>query len=401
VNDGIFTFRQAAALYLLCLDHRPSRSLSLDLSIVWRGTTRPPLPRAAAHCVLALAILLIALNLVTFVWLPRYDPVGGQLLVDPGFATLGESRSAWQPVGNSDPPEPVSGGVRLTNDDGQRAVLIEQIVALPAGVEGLRLAATIELDAVARGPERWQKARLFVLGVKPDGRSDYSRSHRFLHATGTTLPRRWSDVFMLEPARDRARVLIGLPRATGKMVVTDIELQGVALKPAFRLMRTITLAGWVAGALVLAGILWRRSRNRLAATLALGSLAAVIAITAIPYDVRAPVQALFGELGGKGDVGLFKLAMHVGVLALLAIAAGRLLPTLQWSRLWCALVVAGLALELGEWFRGTLDRGDAVDFAANVAGTTLGLSLAFLGERWPARRQRSRRSSGDAAHLSG
>ncbi len=345
--------------------------------------------------------MLIALTFATFVCLPRYDPVGGQMLRDTAFATIGDAGSPWHSAGNADGAEAVAGGVRLANDDNGKTVLVEQIVALPAGVEGVRLTATVELDGVVRGPERWQKARLFVLGVKPDGRSDYSRSHRFLHATGTAIPKRWSEVFMLDSAFDRVRVLIGLPRATGNLVVRGMELQGLALKPVYRLMRTITLAVWTAGALVLAGILWQRSRNRLAATLALAALAAVVAVTTIPYDVRAPVQSFFGALGGNGDAGPLKLAMHLCVLALLAIAARRLLPTLQWTRLWCGLAAAGLALELGEWFRGTLDRGDALDFAANVGGVTLGLGLAFLAERWLARRRPSETRAAKVPQLPG
>lgn len=372
----------------------PRRSL-LDLSIAWRRPWSPQLSKTAARCALAFVVVLAALTLATFAWLSRYDRVTGQLLGDPAFSTLGESGSPWQPVGNSGRPEPVAGGVRFANQDAARTVLLEQIVALPHGVEGLHLAATIELDAVARGPERWQKARLFVLGVKPDGRSDYARPHRFLHATGTTGAKRWSEVFMLDPAQGRARVLIGLPRATGQLVVTDLELRGVALKPAFRLMRAVTLTGWAVVALALAVITWQRSGNKPAASLALGALATVAAITTVPYDVRAPVQELFGELGGSGEAGMLKLAMHLCVLTLIAFAARRVLPALGWGRLWCGLVAAGLALELGEWFRGTLDRGDAIDFAANIAGTTVGLGLAFLLERWTELRAQRRRSRPD------
>ncbi len=380
-------------------DHRPARSSSLNLSIACKEASRPLLPGGARRCVTAFAVVLIGLTLVTFVWLPRYDPVGGQILADTAFATLGDDRSPWSSLGNADGADVVPGGVHLANGDDGKTVLIEQVVAVPAGVEGVRLTATVELDGVVRGPERWQKARLFVLGVKPDGRSDFSRSHRFLHTTGTSSPQRWSDVFMLDPICNRVRVLIGLPRATGQLMVTGIELQGIALQPAYRLMRTITLAGWATAALFFAGVLWRRSRDKVAATLVVTALAAVVGVTTIPYDVRAPVQSFFGQLGGGGDAGPLKLAMHLGVLAMVAVVARRLLPTLQWVRLWCGLVGAGLALELGEWFRGTLDRGDGLDFAANLGGVTLGLAFVFLGERWLARRRRSKRGAVEAPEL--
>lgn len=385
--------------YPRCAYHSSARSLSLHLSIASKRASRALLTGTAAPCAVAFAVGLIVLTLVTFVWLPRYDPVGGQMLGDTAFVSLRDARSPWTSLGNADGAEAVPGGVRLANDDDGKTVLVEQVVTLPTGVEGVRLTATVELDDVVRGRERWQKARLFVLGVKPEGRSDFSRSHRFLHATGTLGPSRWSDVFMLDPICNRVRVLIGLPRATGKLTVTGVELRGIALKPVFRLMRTITMAGWMVGALVLAGIIWRRSRNRLATTLALAAVAVVIAVATIPYDVRAPVQSFFGELGGDGVAGPLKLAMHFGVLAVLAIAARRLLPTLQWIRLWCGLVLAGLALELGEWFRGTLDRGDGLDFAANLGGVTLGLGLVFLGERWLALRQRSKPGTVGAPEL--
>ncbi len=336
---------------------------------------------AAGQGILAALVLLSLLTLVVLAGAPRHAIIGGTLLRDSAFLTLGEAGSPWQPVGRSDLPERVAEGVRFGNDDPGRSLLLEQVVDLPPGVEGLRLTATVALKDVQSGPERWQKARLFVLGVKPDGRSDHGRPHRFLHATGTLAPERWSEVFMPDPALDRARVLIGLPRATGELTVTAIELQGVTFRPFFRLMRALVIAGWAVAALALGASIWRRSTNRRAASLALAAAVAVALVTFAPYDPRAPVQALFGALGGNGEAGHLKLALHLGVAALVGFAARLTLPALGWARLWGGLAASGLVLELGEWFKGTLDPGDAVDLLANLAGVSLGLGLAFLFRR--------------------
>lgn len=347
-----------------------------DSWTIWRRS-RSFLP-AGAWATLALLALL---TLAVFAWLPRHDPTGGPLLRDPAFLTLGEAGSPWQAVGRSDLPERVAEGVRFANADPARSVLLEQVVDRPPGIEGLRLTATVALDGVVIGPERWQKARLFVLGVKPDGRSDHGRPHRFLHATGTLAPERRSEVFMPGPALDRARVLLGLPRATGELTVTSLELQGVTFRPVFRLMRGLVLAGWAVVALVIARIAWRRSASKPAAALALGAVATMAALALAPGDVRAPVQEFFASRGGNGEAGLLKLALHLGIFGCVAFAVRLILPALARGRLWCGLAATGLALELGEWLRGTLDRGDAIDLLANLAGASVGLGLACLLRR--------------------
>lgn len=357
---------------------------------MWDLTAQRPPATAWRWAWIGAAVLLGLATLAGATLLQRHVVVSGQVLADPTFATLGDAHSPWERHGTGGRLEPVPGGLSVSNDVPAHTVILQQDVALPPGADGLRLAATVRLDDVVRGPERWQRARIFLLGLKADGRPDFSRPHRFLHTAGTLAARPRSQVFTLDPTVDRARVLIALPRATGGLVVTDLELRAVATTAPYRAWRTVVTLGWTAFALVALLAFWRRSRNRRVASVAIGGVVVVAGLALLPYDLRAPVQAVLGDWGGDGGVGELKLVAHVVLFALLAIACRRLLARLPPTRLWCGLAAAGLLLEGGEWLQGTLDRGDAVDFGANLAGATLGLGVALMAERWSAYRGRRR-----------
>lgn len=329
-------------------------------------------------------VLLLALaSVLSLVLVPRWLPLGdGQAIADPEFATLASTSSAapWQRLGNGR-IEPVPNGVRLVNSDPESGVGIDQVISRPPAADALRVTATVTLEDVVAGPERWQQPRILVQSLSPAYRPYLHGPHQLIAAEGDFGPRRLTAVFPVSRDHDTARLMIRLPRATGAMTVTDLEVEAMH-KPAVRVwLRHILISLWLAVGTAMAAVLWWQSHNRVAAAFLLAALAAMGLVVAFPDTLREPLHQLVNTVAGDQRVMLLKPVAHLLGFGILAMVSRLALSTWPLTLLVPGWLAAACLLELAEYRYGHFDAGDVVDMGFNASGALLGLALAGLIRR--------------------
>ena len=345
-----------------------------------------------------LGIVLLALASAVLAWLvPRWVELPGAVLADPGFATLGTEvrTSVWQKLG-SGRIEPVPGGVRLVNDDPDAVVGLDQSITIPPGVDAFRVTATVTLEDVVAGPERWQRPRVVVRGVAADGRVHTGGHLQLIDRVGDVGPVRLSAVFLVTSPLDEARLMLRLVRTTGVMEIRDLEVTAALRPPARDLLRRGLIVLWLGIGAVLGGVLWWQSQDRLAASLVLGGLGLVALIALLPHSVRQPLYELLDALGGDGHFQTLKPLLHVVGFAVLAAASRLAQPQRPLWQLVAGWLAAAVLVELAELLVHQFDAGDLVDMVLNATGVGLGLAAAGLFLR----RRRDRTTIADPASWS-
>ncbi len=331
--------------------------------------------------VVGLLLLVLASGLLLLV-IPRFTPLPGPVLADPGFATLAQpgGDSPWQRIGEGR-VEPVPEGVRLVNDDHGQVAGLDQVFPIPSGTAAFRLTATVTLENVEPGPDPWQQARVIVQ-ARPPGASFYFHGrNQLVDRRGDFGPREQSALFWVDERHGDARLLIRLQHATGSLTVQNLRIEALA-KPAERaLLRSVLIATWLAaGAGVALWLAWR-SQNRPAAGIALGGLAVIGAVMLFPDGARQPLHDVLDELSGAGHLGFVKPFVHLIGFGCFAFASRLALPQVPLRLAVPAWLAAAAALELSELVWGHFNRGDVVDLALNVTGAMAGLAAAALTRR--------------------
>jgi hypothetical protein len=328
---------------------------------------------------IVLALIVLALvSAVLILVVPRYLPVDtGPVAGDRDFAGLATGApSVWQRVGDGR-VEPVDGGVRLINEDAGATVGLDQVLVLPPGINAFRVAATVTLEGVSPGPERWQQARMFIQTV-PEGASPHFHGpHQLIDRSGDYGPHRLSADFPVVPDTPEARLMIRLQRATGAMVVQHLEIEPLVRNPARMQLRHGLMAVWLVIGAGIAGTLWWQSRNRVAATLVLAGLGLMALTMVLPYGVRQPLHQLLHDVaGGEQQLALLKPALHLVAFAVLAMASRLAQPQRPLAFFVACWLAAAVLLELAELLVGLFDSDDVIDMAFNAAGAMIGLAVA-------------------------
>ena len=322
-------------------------------------------------------VLAALVSLLLIVLIPRWTVVPGAVLVDPGFTTLeGEAALAvWQRVGKG-LIEPVPGGVRLVNGNPEAVVGLDQLIRIPAGAQAFRVTATVTLTGVVAGAERWQRPRVVVQGVTPDGRADIGGRVQLIDRAGDFGPARLTAVFPVASPIDEARVMLRLFKATGAMEISDLVVEAAVKPPARDLLRRVLITVWlgIGGGIGLA--LWWQSQDRLAASLVLGGLGMLAVMVVLPQSVRQPLHDLLGGVAGDGRLEQLKPLVHLVGFAVLAMASRLAQPDRPIAFFVIGWLAASTLLELAELFFSLFDRGDVIDMAFNATGAMLGLALA-------------------------
>ena len=328
-------------------------------------------------------VVLALVSLLLVVLIPRWEVMPGPVLADPGFATLeGEASPAvWQRVGDGR-IEPVPGGVRLVNDDPEAVVGLDQLIRIPAGAQAFRVTATVTLSTVVAGPERWQRPRVVVQGVTPDGRADIGGRFQLIDRAGDFGPARLSAVFPGASPIDEARVMLRLFKATGTMAISDLVVEAAVKPPARDLLRRVLITVWLGIGAGIGLALWWQSQDRLAASLVLGGLGMLALMVVLPKSFRQPLHDLLGGLAGDGRLEQLKPLVHLVGFAVLAMASRLAQPGRPLGFFVAGWLAAALLLELAEVFFSLFDRADVVDMAFNATGAMLGLALAGRLLRW-------------------
>jgi hypothetical protein len=317
-------------------------------------------------------------SLLLIVLIPRWAVLPGAVLQDPGFATLeSEASSAiWQRVGDGR-IEPVPGGVRLVNDDPEAVVGLDQLIRIPAGAQAFRVTATVTLTGVVAGAERWQRPRVVIQGVTPDGRADIGGRFQLVDRAGDFGPTRLTAVFPVASPIDEARVMLRLFKATGAMEISDLVVEAAVKPPARDLLRRVLITVWLGIAAGIGLALWWQSQDRVAASLVLGGLSMLALMVVLPQSVRQPLHDLLGGVaGGDGRVEQLKPLVHLVGFAVLAMASRLAQPERPLALFVVGWLAAAIVLELAELLFSLFDRSDLVDMAFNATGAMLGLAFA-------------------------
>lgn len=324
-------------------------------------------------------VLLASMSALLLVLVPRWVPLPQDVLRDAGFATLADDGepSPWQLVG-SGTIERLSDGVRLVNTDPGGTVGIDQVLARPAGAQAFRITATVTLEGVVNGAERWQRPRILVQSKSPDFRPFFHGPYQLVEEDGSWGPVRLSADFPVSASHDDAWLMIRLQRATGVLEVRDLAVVPLEKPFAWVLLRYGLIGVWLVVGAGLAAYSWWRSADRLAASFVIGTLGLITAIVAFPDELRQPLHMLLLDLAGDSRVLLVKPFLHVLGFAALAFAARRALPGWPaWLMVGGWLLAAAL-LELAEFRYGRFEPDDLGDMALNAAGAMLGLYAARL-----------------------
>jgi len=358
---------------------------------------------AAALAVVAAALLVLA-SLVTFGLMTRYEPVDAEPVLNPDFQRAVEVEPRRKLPGwdiEGDPAKVVAEGgrLRLENHESGQSVGIRQVIVVPEGVRAFRVSARIALENVQAGPERSQRARVYLAGLTRGGAQDFSRPHNLLRASGSSPAMPYSGILEVAPAHRTALLVMRLQRATGAMEIADLVVEPLRHRPQFTAMRWGLGLGWSVLAIVAGWRFLQGSADRRAAWTVIAIAAAAGSLALMPHDLRAPILAALGDRE-RGDTELLRWATLAGHLLFFMVLAG--LVRLARSRdrlLVVAAAVFALAgvVEAAEMVAGRLDRGDLGDLAVNLVGAGLGLVLAEGAARRGRRRKRRgrRRSSRD------
>lgn len=333
--------------------------------------------------IVILGVVLLALaSALLLVLIPRWVPLPDGVLADPTFATLaGDPRaSPWQRMGEGR-IERLADGVRLVNDDLAGMVGIDQVLQRPERARAFRVSATLTLEGVVNGDERWQRPRVLVQSIAPGVRRYFHGGYQLIDRGGDFGPRRLSAFFPVSPDHDAARLMIRLQRATGAMELRDLAVVPLEKPLARVILRHALIAVWLVVGAGLAASLWWQSRNRLAAGFLLLTLALIALAVVFPETVRTPLHGRLRDLAGDGRLGVFKPIAHFLGFATLAFAAWRALPHWPGWLLVPAWLAAAALLELAELRWGYFEPTDLGDMAVNATGALIGLRLARPARR--------------------
>lgn len=330
----------------------------------------------------AATLVMIAVTLVAFFSLERYQPVGETLLVDPPFSVGFQGWTQKGPV-TLDPIEP--GNVTLQNDDPDGRTYLKRTIDLPPGFTLALLKTTVSTERVVAGSDLWQRARIYLVQLDEAGNADWTQPHNLFRLRGTKSTRTISQVFPIPSSVKQASLSLEMNNATGRMTISDLKLYPVEEQPGFRQLALGLMAAWTILLLFAATAVFK-SIPSTRVRLALGGMLGIFAVGLfIPAPIRdALIDGLRIPSGGEDGIEPDMIG-HGIVFAIMAflVRMGRPNDPI-WLHLGCWILIA-IASETLQLF--TFDRQPSIsDFVVDGIGFVLGLTLAvFLPRLLPAR----------------
>ncbi len=310
------------------------------------------------------ALLLAVASLLLFVFLPRYAPIGGQRLANPGLAmAAGEAVPwGWTRIGRGGEIAGDARGLRITARSRREKVGLYQILTRPEDARAMRIRGRLavpELDALQG---EYRGARLIAAALRATGPYRFNGRPVARFFAPAPMARYALDV----PVPDERRqvgVAVLMSAARGSMLVTRLELFWLREYPAFTVARFALGAAWGLWLLAAGRRFLRSAHRRWAAGLLLAGLGLALLLEALPIHA-----ALLGDGFWLRPVGGF-------VAGLLAALARERDPVWRRAVLGLSLVAA---VELAQLFGPGLGPDDVEDFGAGAAGALAGLSVARL-----------------------
>ncbi len=317
--------------------------------------------------------LLVLLTAIVFFLMPRYDVVGAPLLADPAF---GSELDGWRQAGSivTDPDD--ASRILLESVDPADRTFLYKDLALPSGDLMLELRASVRSEGVAPGPEIWDRARIYLAQLDPQGQPRWEEDHVLFDIDGTTEVRNYRRTFAMPAEVTVARLGIELKNATGRLSVADIQLTPVQRTTLFLLAVGALLHGWAAltlyvGVKTFAGI----ESVRIKIALGVACVLAVIALM-LPGDIHdfstASIAARFGIDGV--DVDLVGHGVMFALLAFLVRLGRPSDPLWLHAGTWVLIAIASEVLQLF-----TVGRDPSFeDLMLDAIGILAGLTLAQM-----------------------
>jgi hypothetical protein len=334
------------------------------------------------------ATLLALLTIVTFGYLPRYQPDGQTVLDNADFR---EGFRGWQVDGLVTLDETELGHAILQNLDRTREAYIRRTIPLPAGPTSLRLRADVATSRVEHGREPWQTARVYLVPQTADGRRLWNQPHQLVNLVGTTPRQHFEAIFDVSGTVPEVTLGIELPYTTGRMEIARLGLSIVDERTPFRLAAALLVCGWSLLAFRVTSGLYRSIHIPLVRHWLLATLAVLVIGLFIPALLRQQlIDRLASGFGWRlPDPDAFGHAVVFGLLALLVRIGRPRDPLLVHFSCWLLVGAVAEVLQLL-----TPDRAPAAgDWLIAAIGSSLGLALGELG-LWIRRRlERARRAA--------
>ena len=349
--------------------------------------------------VVLVGLALLLATFLTYGVMARYAPAEGDYLADLGFATLSAGPSSpWQRVGSDGSVRVEDGSLVVENNDPSRVVGIEQAIPLDAkAARTFLLKADIGLNDVSIGANRWNRARIYLVGRDAAGAIDWERPNRLLQDGGTVPLRPFAAVVEVAPAAKDALFSIRLARASGRLDLRSLSLQPLKEREAFRRMSRWVGVGWGVVGLLLAIGFVRGASDRVAGTILALLLAAAAAVMLLPYDVRSPILHAFDGLmmGREGNEALVGL-LHATALALVGFLWRRARPKEPVWQFIAFMMILAFGLEALQGLSVGFGVDDIADVGFNLGGALTGLALAqaLKGPEREGKARRRRRTAG-------
>jgi len=322
---------------------------------------------------LALSSLIVLMTAVTFFLLPRYEIVGDPLIEDPIFAT---GLDGWTQSGLIVPYADEPGRIVLESFDPDERTHLIRDIDLPPGDVLLELSASVQGEDVVPGAEVWDRARIYLAQLSPDGQPVWKENHLLFDLDGTTDVRNYRQTFEMPAEITRARLGIELKNATGRLIVSNLEIKPVARTKLFIATVSGLLAAWTILVLYV-GIKTFRGIESRAIKLALGgaSILTIIALM-LPGGIHDISTNQIADQLGIGFLDL-DIVGHAVMFALLAflVRMGRPADPL-WLHIgaWILIAIASEVLQLF-----TVGRDPSIeDLLVDGVGFTIGLALAEI-----------------------
>lgn len=224
--------------------------------------TGPP----AWPLLLAATVTAVALTLLLYLWVPRFEP-SGEVIV---------------PL----PP----GGLAMSSTDAATPTRADVALPLPAASH-LRIEAVAATRDIARQPAIWRQGRVVLLQVADDGRPRWNLPHVVLRLSGSHPERRFTETFAVEAGSASLLLRLEVLETTGDLDVRSVRIEPLGEAAGFR-----RSAAWLAGVWTLLAFgwsTWAIARFRAGARrIGLAWLVAVpvLVLSVLPPTTTAPLR---------------------------------------------------------------------------------------------------------------
>jgi hypothetical protein len=200
-----------------------------------------------------LALGLSALTWLFFTLMPSYAPVGGQMLVDPGFSP---DLASWQVGGNGKGVRADEGVLTLSNASPRSNSLVLQCFNRRDFPDQAMILIEARTEPLILGENPWSEAKVGLLLKDTQGKNKYQLNNCLVRLKQAQPWTRYETVVPISHDLGQVCFTVSLISTQGVFQVKNPSLYTARMLPSFRIGWWILLLVWVA-------CLWNWSRNLL------------------------------------------------------------------------------------------------------------------------------------------